>query len=627
MLSEGSRRCLILSEQRNFWKLVKMEEMKSIKGSKKTSCNLPDNVAGVSGEQLIVEEFRSVYCALYNSYDTSEKMAELKSQLNDQIGPDSVLVADLITGQVVKEAARRMKPDKADVSGSFSSNAILNAPDSFFDLIAPVYRSWLVHGTVTLSLLACAFLPLFKGGLKDPSKTDSYRAIAGASLLLQLFDYVVLLLWGDRLGTDSLQFGFKAGTSTTQCSWLVMEVANHFLRNGTPCVVTLLDCTKAFDKCSFFSLFKKLSDKNLPPVVIRVLIFVYQEQTAWVKWGHARSNCFGVLNGTRQGSVLSPIFFAVYIDDLLKELRQLGVGCHIGGVFLGAAGFADDLILVAPCRSAMAQMLDKCETYAEKNNLTFSTDPNPSKSKTKCMYICGKVKKPDYPAPLQLYGVDLPWVEHATHLGHELHQDGTMELDAKMKRAQFIENSTEIREMFSFGHPSQVLRAVQMYSCHFYGSMLWDLFGDMAGQVYRSWNTCVKLSWGIPRSSHNYFVDHLAAPLHSVKKKLLCQYVSFYQRLSKSTSREVRIMSSIVAQDIGSVTGRNLRNIAFLFKSNPKRDHAQHFKQVDIGYQTPEIDKWRVPLLRKLLDQRSELYSCEEDTSTIDELIESLCAS
>ena len=84
------------------------------------------------------------------------------------------------------------------------------------------------------------------------------------------------------------------------------------------------------------------------------------------------------------------------------------------------------------------------------------------------MYICGKVKKSDYPAPLQLYGVDLPWVELATHLGHELHQDGTMELDAKMKRAQFIENSTEIREMFSFAHPSQVLRSVQMYSCQFY---------------------------------------------------------------------------------------------------------------------------------------------------------------
>ena len=141
--------------------------------------------------------------------------------------------------------------------------------------------------------------------------------------MLQLFDYVVLQLWGDRLGTDSLQFGFKKGTSTTQCSWLVMEVANHFLRQGTPCIVTLLVCTKAFNKCSFQDLFNKLLGKNLPPIAIRVLMFVYQEQITWVKWGDARSSCFGVTNGTRQGSVLSPIFFAVYVDDfdLLVELR------------------------------------------------------------------------------------------------------------------------------------------------------------------------------------------------------------------------------------------------------------------------------------------------------------------
>ena len=103
-----------------------------------------------------------------------------------------------------------------------------------------------------------------------------------------------------------------------------------------------------------------------------------------------------------------------------------------------------------------------------------------------------------------------------------------MELDAKMKRGAFIENSTEIREMFSFAHPNQVLSAVQTYAGHFYGSMLWDLFGDMAGQVYRSWNTCVKLAWSIPRSSHNYFVDGLADHLPSVRKKLICQYVNYF---------------------------------------------------------------------------------------------------
>ena len=383
-----------------------------------------------------------------------------------------------------------------------------------------------------MSLLACAFFPLFKGGLKDNSKTDSYRAIAGASLLLKLFDNVVLVLWGDRLSSDSLQFGFKRDTSTTQCSWLVMEVAGYFLRRGSPCIVTLMDCSKAFDMCSFELLFKKLMSKNLPPLVVRTLVFIYQEQFAWVKWGDAKSSQFKILNGTRQGSVLSPCFFAIYVDDLLQELRNLGVGCHIGDIFMGAAGFADDIILISPSRSAMQQMLSVCENYAMENNLMFSTDANPEKSKTKCLYMCGKVGGGvQYPAPLKLNNLDLPWVVKGTHLGHELHQACTMDFDAKCKRAAFIESSTDIREMFSFAYPSQILSSVNVYSAHFYGSMLWDLSSESAGQVYRSWSTCVKLAWDVPRWTHNYLVDNfLGGDLPPVKKKLMCQYVNFFQK-------------------------------------------------------------------------------------------------
>jgi hypothetical protein len=131
-----------------------------------------------------------------------------------------------------------------------------------------------------------------------------------------------------------------------------------------------------------------------------------------------KSSCFGISNGTRQGSVLSPAFFSVYIDDLLQRLRGLGVGCHIGEKFLGAAGFADDIILLAPPRGAMDIMLAVCEEFARENNLNFSTDPEPRKSKNKCIFMCGKVNNVQCPVPLQLYGVDLPWVTSATHLGH-----------------------------------------------------------------------------------------------------------------------------------------------------------------------------------------------------------------
>ena len=87
--------------------------------------------------------------------------------------------------------------------------------------------------------------------------------------------------------------------------------------------------------------------------------------------------------------------------------------------------------------------------------------------------MCGpRVKQPVYPAYLQLYGRDLPWVTHATHLGHELNQDCTMDMNTRMKRASFITTSTDIRSMFGFVLPAEVLNAVNIYSAHFYGSML-----------------------------------------------------------------------------------------------------------------------------------------------------------
>ena len=171
-----------------------------------------------------------------------------------------------------------------------------------------------------------------------------------------MFEYVILIVWGEQLSTDSMQFGFKAGVSTTQCSWLVSEVSNYFMRRGTAVTACLLDCSKAFDKCRFDVLFSKLMKKGLPAVVVRVLVFVYEEQTCWVKLGGKRSATFGVTNGTRQGSVLSPLLFSVYLDDLLVQLRQLQLGCSIGGYWYGACGYADDLILLAPNR----EVLQKC---------------------------------------------------------------------------------------------------------------------------------------------------------------------------------------------------------------------------------------------------------------------------
>ena len=62
-------------------------------------------------------------------------------------------------------------------------------------------------------------------------------------------------------------------------------------------------------------------------------------------------------NGVKQGGVLSPVLFCVYIDGLLISLHRAGLGWHIGHMFVGVLAYADDLVLLAPTPHAMRSVL------------------------------------------------------------------------------------------------------------------------------------------------------------------------------------------------------------------------------------------------------------------------------
>ena len=241
-----------------------LKEMKRVKCGKLKGQSMPDEIDGVSEPDEILVKFREVYEDLYNSADSSDAMNVIKEKLAMVIDHDSFEEVNKITSKTIKLACEKLKPGKMDVSGGYASDCLLHAPDSLYEHLAVIFRSFLVHGDVTSQLLCCAFLPLYKGGHKSASKTDSYRAIAGSSQLLKLFDNVILLLWGHLLTSDSLQFVYKCGCI--------------YVQRGTPIIGVTLDCSKAFDKCLFDKLFQKLIDRKVPAIVVRVLAFVYEEQ-------------------------------------------------------------------------------------------------------------------------------------------------------------------------------------------------------------------------------------------------------------------------------------------------------------------------------------------------------------
>ena len=222
----------------------------------------------------------------------------------------------------------------------------------------------LSHGNVPRSMLLSSITPIPKNQRKSLNESDNYRGISLSSVIGKVLDWVVIHTCSGALQTTDHQFDFKPGHSTTQCTFVVdEEVVQYYLNGGSRVYAILLDASQAFDRVHFIKMFKLLLDRGLCPLVCRLLVKLYTQQSARLKWGGAISDEFKVSNGVKQGGVLSPILFGVYMDELFKCLRSSQAGCHVGQRFMCAFGYADDVILLAPTKHSMHTMLDKCMLF------------------------------------------------------------------------------------------------------------------------------------------------------------------------------------------------------------------------------------------------------------------------
>merc|ERR1712115_412108 len=126
-----------------------LNELKEFKQNKCISNTRPEVVDNTDNPDDIVDSFEKVYSMLYNSSpsDMSDVLKEVIVKSEDLIEDNK------ITKEVVMLAVTKMKKGKNDVSGSFSSVALLNAPEAVFDSLAVIFKSYLIHGTITKPML------------------------------------------------------------------------------------------------------------------------------------------------------------------------------------------------------------------------------------------------------------------------------------------------------------------------------------------------------------------------------------------------------------------------------------------------------------------------------------------
>ena len=135
-----------------------------------------------------------------------------------------------------------------------------------------------------------------------------------------------------------------------------------------------------------------------------------------VDWNGECSSTFSVGNGVKQGGVLSPVLFTVYLDGLIDQLKKKGLGCHFNGHFVGCFIYADDITLLAPSRDALNNMLDVCREYAEAYAILFNA------TKTKCMFF-DRTHSTLFDKDIQLMGSPIGFVDKCKFLGFSISRD------------------------------------------------------------------------------------------------------------------------------------------------------------------------------------------------------------
>ena len=223
------------------------KEIRKLRG---TSSTFSSRIDQEVGQENIAKHFATIYSELYNRVEVGEELEKVSDTINTNINQDSTAQLDRVNEDTIREALKLMKSKKQD----------------------PYF------------VLLCTLMPLFKDNLGDITASSNYRAIAGGSLLLKLLDIVILQLEGHKLSFDQLQFAYQEKSSTVMCSWTVTAVIEHFNRSGSVVYGAAMDMSKAFDLVEWSQLFLTLVQRQVEPILLRLMLFIYRNQRCDVKW-------------------------------------------------------------------------------------------------------------------------------------------------------------------------------------------------------------------------------------------------------------------------------------------------------------------------------------------------------
>lgn len=360
------------NKSREIWKIFNKERQTKYSTSKCSSLH-PDQFNNF---------FATVSDAVINSI--RDPNIDPLSYLNGLNKPPFSFFMSPITESDVLEAILSL-PNKPGLD-YHGLNAIIikSSLDSLVEPLTVIFNKCLDEGNWPLSLKISKIIPVFKKG--NECDLGNYRPIAIVPVISKIFEKILKGKLISYLETKSLlstaQFGFQKHKSTTTALISVLEEVVEGLDQGASTNAVMCDLTKAFDCVTTDILIRKMEFYGLRGQVLNLFNSYLVDRFQYVNYNNLNSSLSAIKNGVPQGSVLGPILFLLYVNDLPSVVsRQSSVVL-----------FADDTTILTRGDEAMSrESLDVTKIWFAANklkinesktqNMLFSTDKFATKSK------------------------------------------------------------------------------------------------------------------------------------------------------------------------------------------------------------------------------------------------------
>ena len=244
------------------------------------------------------------------------------------------------------------------------------------ELILKLFNLILDSGDVLPEWLISFIVPIHKGGPKsDPS---NYRGVSLLSCLGKLF----LSILNNRLEQFALvkgilsasQLGFIKGNRTSDAHIIIRKLIDKYChKNNKRIYSCFIDLSKAFDTVPRDILLQKLQGVGIKGKVFNIIRGIYTNDKAYMKIDGKVTKSFPINQGVRQGCVLSPLLFNIFMAELAKDLMALDNGL-INSIF-----WADNIVLLCENGDELNNMIKLIAEYCKRNKLTINC------KKTKCL--------------------------------------------------------------------------------------------------------------------------------------------------------------------------------------------------------------------------------------------------